>query len=288
MYNQVFDPTLYAVWIVFVFIIGAVIGSFLNVVIYRVPNEQSVVFPSSSCPKCNTPLKFYDNIPIISYLVLQGKCRFCKAGISFQYPLVEFLNASLYTLLFFHHDLLFSWSLLFDCIFVSAVLALIFIDYFHMILPNVITYPFFILALLIRIFVPNTFGVEFLAIYFLPAMPISLLSLLGAVLGALVGGGSLWLTGFIWEKARGVEAMGLGDVKMMLMLGAYLGAPLTVLNIFFGVFAGSIAGVLIMLLKGEKDLKMLLPFGVFLGIGFVFTLLFGVQTVNWYVNSFLR
>jgi leader peptidase (prepilin peptidase)/N-methyltransferase len=120
----------------------------------------------------------------------------------------------------------------------------------------------------------------------LSGMPIWAASLVGAVIGALLGGGSLWLTGWAWEKLRGVEAMGLGDVKMMFMVGAYLGWRLTILNLFLGVFSGSIIGIALMLRQGKRDMKMLLPFGIFLGIGAIAALLIGSQIVEWYAGQF--
>jgi leader peptidase (prepilin peptidase)/N-methyltransferase len=183
-------------------------------------------------------------------------------------------------------------ALPFDLIFVSALVALVFIDAEHMILPNAITYPGMVFALVARLAVPYLAG----APHFddLPGLmdgtfagwPVWAASLGGAFLGALVGGGSLWLMGWLWEKLRGVEAMGLGDVKMMFMVGAYFGWRLTVLTIFLGVFAGSIIGIALMVRQGKKDMQMLLPFGIFLGIGAIMALLVGPQIVEWYAGQF--
>jgi leader peptidase (prepilin peptidase)/N-methyltransferase len=263
-------------------IIGAIIGSFLNVVIHRVPREESVAFPASHCPSCDTAIRPYDNIPVISWAVLRGRCRACRAPISARYPAVELLTGTLFALTYMLHSGL-TLSLPFDLAFVAAIVALVFIDAEHMILPNVITYPGAALALLARVVVPNLYGVAALGGEHTPAW---LLSLGGAVLGALMGGGFLWLVGWLWERARGVEAMGLGDVKMMFMVGAYLGWRLTILTIFVGVLGGSIIGILLMARQRQRNMQMLLPFGVFLGLGAIAALLFGAPLVEWYAGQF--
>src|SRR5919106_2930360 len=271
-------------------IFGAIIGSFLNVVIHRVPLEESIVFPNSRCPSCGAAIAFYDNIPVLSYVALRGKCRGCKERISFRYPAVDLLTAALFVGVAWHDKL--SAALPFDLVFASALLALVFIDAEHMILPNVITYPGIVFAVVARIAIPYLTGaphfddVPSLSQGALADMPVWVVSLAGALIGALFGGGSLWLMGWTWEKLRGIEAMGLGDVKMMFMVGAYLGWRLTILNIFLGVLSGSIIGIVLMMRQGKRNMQMLLPFGVFLGIGAVFSLLFGSQIVDWYAGQF--
>ena len=266
-------------------IFGAVIGSFLNVVIHRVPREESVVFPNSRCPACGAAIKFYDNIPIFGYLALRGRCRNCRAPISARYPAVEALTAVLFGLTFARDGL--TLALIPDLVFVAAIIALVFIDAEHMILPNVITYPGLALALLARALLPNLYGLSFLSEGFLADWPAWVVSFCGALIGAIVGGGSLWLVGQLWEKLRGVEAMGLGDVKMMFMVGAYLGWPLTLLTIFVGVLLGSFAGVGLMAWRREPDMQMMLPFGIFLGLGSIVSLLAGMHIVNWYVSHYI-
>src|SRR5919106_822407 len=271
-------------------VFGAVIGSFLNVVIHRVPLEESIVFPNSRCPSCGAVIAFYDNIPVLSYVALGAKCRSCKEHISIRYPAVELLTAALFVAVAWHDRL--SVALPFDLVFVSALLALIFIDAEHMILPNVITYPGMVFAVVARLAIPYLTG----SLHFddLPSlsqgafagMPVWLTSLAGAAIGALIGGGSLWLMGWTWEKLRGIEAMGLGDVKMMFMVGAYLGWRLTILTIFVGVLSGSVIGIALMARKGQRNMQMLLPFGVFLGLGAVAALLFGAPLVEWYAGQF--
>lgn len=271
-------------------VFGAVIGSFLNVVIHRVPLEESIVFPNSRCASCGGAIAFYDNIPVLSWVMLRAKCRRCKERISIRYPAVELLTAALFVGVAWHTGL--SAALLFDLVFVSALVALLFIDAEHMILPNVITYPGIAFAVIARIAIPYLTGtphfddIPSLQHGALADMPIWVVSLAGALIGALIGGGSLWLMGWTWEKLRGIEAMGLGDVKMMFMVGAYLGWRLTILTIFVGVLTGSVIGIMLMARKGQRNMQMLLPFGVFLGLGAVAALLFGAPLVEWYAGQF--
>lgn len=275
----------FPVALAFVAALGAMIGSFLNVVIHRVPREESIVFPNSRCPSCSTAIRPYDNIPVVSYALLRGRCRACRAPISARYPAVELLVGALFALVFWRAGL--TLALPFDLTFTAALVALVFIDAEHMILPDVITLPGVVLALAARALVPNLQGMGFLSDGLLGGAPDWTVSLAGALLGALAGGGSLWLTGFLWERLRGVEAMGLGDVKMMFMVGAYLGWPLTVLTIFLAVITGSAAGLLLMLRRRERDMQMLLPFGIFLGLGALVSLLAGREIVGWYVGQFM-
>jgi leader peptidase (prepilin peptidase)/N-methyltransferase len=275
--------------IAFMAVLGAMIGSFLNVVIHRLPREQSIVLPKSACPACGAAIHFYDNIPILSFLILRGRCRSCRRPISPRYPAVEALCAALFALVTWRDGL--SFVLPFDIAFAAAMLALVFIDSEHMILPNAITYPGILFAAITRVAVPYLGGAShlddlpYLAFVF-PGVPIWGVSLIGAAIGALAGGGSLWLMGFIWRRLRGVEAMGMGDVKMMLMVGAFLGWRLAGLTIFVGVFSGSLAGIALMFRRGRRNLQMMLPFGIFLGIGAVVSLLVGTRIVEWYGSQF--
>ncbi len=284
------------VLVAFALIFGGLIGSFLNVVIYRLP--RGIFFQStfSRCPSCGDQIKFYDNIPVLSYLMLGGRCRHCRAPISSRYPTVEALTATLFALTAYIDLTRGAWfALPFDLLFVAAILALIFIDAELMILPNKITYPGFVVALIARLFVLNTYGVEFvirmtfgdLLIDGVPSQS-SLLtaSIVNSLLGALVGGGSLWLVGWLWKRLRGVDAMGLGDVKMMFMVGAYLGWTLTLVTMFIAFLTGAIGGALFMYRSGKRDLSMQLPFGIFLGIGAIISLLFGTDLLNWYLGQF--
>ena len=276
---------------IFIFVLGAAVGSFLNVVIHRVPNEQSIVFPNSACPQCGKAIKPYDNIPILSWLILRGKCRNCGNPISIRYPAVELLTALLFVLVF--------WQIGFNAflpvclIFVATVVALVFIDAENMILPDAINFPLLFFALLVRLIFPIFFGADYfsdLKISPLNQMtdyPLWLVSLIGAIFGGLVGGGSLWLVGEIWKRLRGVDAMGFGDVKMMFAVGALLGWRLTILSIFLGAFSGAVIGIILIARQKDKDLQMQIPFGIFLGIGSIIALLFGEPLVKWYLATFI-
>jgi len=279
----------------FVAILGAIIGSFLNVVIHRLPREESIVFPNSRCPNCSSLIGPLDNIPLLSYAILRGRCRKCRAPISWRYPAVELLTAIVYAGVFLIDVYTrggMTYTILFDLVFVSALIALIFIDAEHMLLPNAITYPGIAFAIVARLALPLLVGPyafdDLPSLFYGPlsGLPIWAVSLIGACLGALVGGGTLWVVGWLWERLRGVEAMGLGDVKMMFMVGAYVGWRLTILTIFLGVLSGSIIGVALMMRRGERDMKMLLPFGIFLGIGSMIALFTGTRIIMWYMSQF--
>lgn len=275
---------------IFIFILGSCIGSFLNVVIYRVPNELSLL-TGSACPNCKKGIRFYHNIPIFGWLMLGGKCSSCREPIAWRYPAVEFLTALVFVLTYWQIGL--TVMLPVALIFVSTMIALLFIDSEHMILPNVITYPLFVFSLVVRVVFPIVFvGHAFSDMSFSPinqiaGYPAWVVSLAGALFGALMGGGSLWLVGAIWKALRGVDAMGLGDVKMMLGVGALLGWRLTILTIFLGAFAGALIGIVLVLKEKDRNLQTQLPFGIFLGIGSIVAMLFGDRLIAWYLASFV-
>ncbi len=276
---------------IFAFVLGASIGSFLNVVIYRVPNELSIVLPNSACPNCKTPIKFYDNVPVLGWLMLGGKCRSCKEPIAWRYPAVELLTALVFCVVYWQIG--FTPYLGVALAFSAAMISLIFIDAEHMILPNVITYPMFVIALIVRVVFPIVFADNYFSdtriapIASLHGYPAWLVSLAGALFGALIGGGSLWLVGEIWKRLRGVDAMGLGDVKLLLGIGALFGWRLTILTIFLGAFTGAIAGVAVISRQKDKDMQTQIPFGIFLGIGSIVSMLFGDRMIAWYLERFL-
>lgn len=276
---------------IFVFVLGACIGSFLNVVIYRVPNEMSLM-TSSACPNCKASIKFYHNIPILGWLMLGGKCANCARTIAWRYPAVELLTALVFCLVYWQIGL--TPYLPVGLVFVAAMLALIFIDAEHMILPNVITYPMFVIALVVRVAYPLVFAdanyfsdTTYAPISSLSGWPPWAMSLAGALFGALIGGGSLWAVGAIWKLLRGVDAMGLGDVKLLFGIGALLGWRLTILTIFIGAFTGAIAGVALISRQKDKDLQTQIPFGIFLGIGSIVAMLFGDKMIAWYLGKFM-
>ncbi len=273
---------------IFVFITGSSIGSFLNVVIYRVPNEKSL-FPSSRCPNCDATIKPYHNVPILGWAFLGGKCANCRNAIAWRYPAVELLTALVFCLVYWQIG--FTAYLPATLAFTSAIIALVFIDAEHMILPNAITYPMFVIAMSVRLVFPLVFGYVFSdtlvsPINALNGWPAWVVSLAGALFGALVGGGSLWLVGAIWKALRGVDAMGLGDVKLLFGVGAFLGWRLTLLTIFLGAFTGALAGIVVVIRQKDRNLQAQIPFGIFLGIGSIVAMLFGEQIIQWYLGRF--
>lgn len=273
-----------------VFIFGLLIGSFLNVVIYRLPLGESIVFPGSHCPSCDAEIKWYDNIPVVSYaILLRGRCRRCRTHISAVYPAVELLVACLYLVLFIiHEDQIVSGSwlpLIADIAFVSLIVPLVFIDFRYKLLPNAITYPGLVLLLVLRAIAPDPWILAHTPkLLGLASAPVWAQTLFGSVLGAVVGGGSLWLVREAYYRLRHVEGMGLGDVKMMLMVGAFLGWQLTLLTIFLGSLLGSLVGVLLIVRGGS--MKMQIPFGVFLGPAAIILLFVGQQLIVWYVGMY--
>ncbi len=271
-------------WIA-IFLFGLLIGSFLNVVIYRLPREESIVLPNSHCPNCDVAIKFYDNIPVLSYAILRGRCRACRVRISPIYPAVELLVAILYLMVYLKDGR--SIALVGDILFVSLIVPLVFIDLEHQLLLDSLTYPGLVLMVIMRMLSPE------LVIGSLPAARFGLhsssqwvLSLLGSALGAAAGGGSLWLVREAYFRLRKVEGMGLGDVKMMLMVGAYLGWQLTVLTIFIASLLGALIGIVVMFARGGT-MKMKLPFGVFLGPAAVIALFGGQKFISWYLAMYI-
>ena len=243
---------------------GLVWGSFVNVLIHRFPQEESVVFPPSACPKCKKPIAPYDNIPVLSYLLLWGQCRHCKAPISIRYPLVELMVGAASLTAYLRHGFGVEYGVEFA--FVAAMLALVFIDYDHQILPNVITIPGTLIGLLLA--------------------PIrEPIAVTQALAGAALGAGLLYGVAEVYFRLRKVEGLGMGDVKMMAMVGAFVGWKGVLLTIFFGSLLGSVVGIALMATRG-KDLKTALPFGTFLGMAAVGTLFAGHSLIDGYFNLF--
>jgi len=271
---------------IFVFLFGLVIGSFLNVCIIRIPQRKSIVMPASACAKCGVPIRPYDNIPVLSWLLLGRKCRACKAKISGMYPLVELLAA----LLFFGCYMAFGLTAeaLKWAIFSALMIVLVFTDLRERILPDVVNYTGFALGLVLSFVTLPTDGT---ALWLANRMfdfppPAPVISFLDALLGAALGGGLLWLVSEAYFRLRGREGMGMGDVKMMLMAGAFLGAKRTLLTIFAGSLLGSILGLAFMAAR-RKDSNYELPFGTFLGMAALLVVFFGTPVVSWYQSLLL-
>jgi leader peptidase (prepilin peptidase)/N-methyltransferase len=245
-------------WGIFLTVAGAAIGSFLNVLIYRIPEGQSIIFPSSHCPKCTHSIRFYDNVPIISYLVLRGRCRDCQEKISLRYPFVEAITALLSMFLFWKFGL--SAKYIFSFIFTCALIVITFIDLDHQIIPDVITLPGIPVFFLIAIF--------FMGIPFMEAL-----------LGILIGGGCLFAIAFIYELITKREGMGGGDIKLLAMLGAFLGWKSLFFILFVSSLLGAVVGISVMIVRG-KDMKYAVPFGPFLSIAAVAYLFVGIDVMN--------
>ena len=266
---------------VFIFFFGLIIGSFLNVCIVRIPGAKSIVLPSSACPKCGAAIRPYDNIPIISYVLLAGKCRKCKSKISAMYPAVELLTGLLFLACFETYGLTaeaLKWA-----IFSAIIVVLVFTDLRERVLPDVVNYTGLGLGLLLSLFTrPSDGTAAWLAnrmFDFPPPAPV--VSLVDGLFGAAIGSSLLWLVSEAYFRLRGREGMGLGDVKMMLMAGAFLGAKRTLLTIFAGSVLGSVLGLLFILAR-RKDSEYELPFGTFLGLAAVLVVFFGTPVINWY------
>jgi leader peptidase (prepilin peptidase)/N-methyltransferase len=271
---------------IFVFLFGLVIGSFLNVCIVRIPEGKSIVMPASACTKCGAEIRAYDNIPVVSYLLLGGKCRQCKTPFSAMYPAVEVLTGLLFLGCYYAFGLTaeaLKWA-----VFSALMIVLVFTDLRERILPDVVNFTGLAMGLILSFFIKPTDGTALLISNHLFAFPppAPVLSFADAVFGAAVGSGLLWLVSEAYFRLRGREGMGLGDVKMMLMAGAFLGAKRTLLTIFAGSLLGSILGIGFILTR-RKDTDYELPFGTFLGMAALLVVFFGTPVVNWYQGMFL-
>ncbi len=265
----------------FAFLIGLVIGSFLNVCILRIPDRKSIVLPASACPKCGAPIRPYDNIPVLSYLLLGGKCRSCKTKISPLYPAVELLTGLIFLACFEVFGV--TTETLKWAVFSAILIVLVFTDLRERILPDVVNFTGLGLGLALSLFTKPADGIAlWLAkrIFDFPP-PAPVLSFVDAVLGAAFGSGLLWLVSEGYFRLRGREGMGLGDVKMMLMAGAFLGVKRTLLTILAGSVLGSVLGLAVIVLR-RKDANYELPFGTFLGMAALLVVFFGTPVVNWY------
>ncbi len=264
---------------------GLVVGSFLNVCIHRIPRKESVVFPGSHCPSCGTPIRPYDNVPVLSYLWLRGRCRFCKGTISPRYPFVEMLTSLAFYACSVAWD--FSPPTFVNSLFLAIILALVFIDFDHQILPNILTLPGIVIGILASPLQSEAFYRDPLshsaASALLSNSPEVVLPWVGATLGSLLGGGFLYIPAFLYKAIRKKQGLGMGDVKMMAMVGAFLGWRMAFLTVFAGSVLGSIVGVSLVLFRGES-LQTKLAFGTFLGSGAVLALFFGVSILRWYTT----
>lgn len=252
----------FAVQVLTAAVFGSIVGSFLNVCIYRLPVGRSVVWPASACPHCERPLSWYENIPIASFLALRARCRTCHASISWRYPLVEALTAAMFGYLY--------WSLgpsvllASRLIFGSALIVLFAIDLEHHLLPNVITLPGIVIGFAFSIF----------------AEPGWLSSLIGVV----VGGGVLFGIAEAYYRLRHEDGLGMGDVKMLAMIGAFVGWQLMLVTLVLASVAGSIIGIALIATR-RGDMKYALPFGTFLALGAGAAISIGPSLLRWYIGQ---
>ncbi len=259
---------------IIVFIFGLITGSFLNVCIYRIPRNISIIWPASRCPSCNVPIKFYDNIPIISYVFLGGKCRYCKNSISFRYPMIEFLNGLFYVITINRFGI--EWHSIFYFVLCSSLIVITFIDFDFQIIPDRITLPGIIIGLIAgSLFLPDPFS------------RFSNLGWKSSIIGSFTGFALYSLIAFTGSKIFKKEAMGGGDIKMMAMVGAVIGWKGIILTTFLGSLSGSIAGIFSMIIRGREK-GSIIPFGPFLAFGSIISLCYGQEILLWYLGELLR
>jgi leader peptidase (prepilin peptidase)/N-methyltransferase len=248
---------------VLIFIFGACIGSFLNVCIYRIPDSRSIIRPRSTCPNCKSIIKFYDNIPILSYFWLLGKCRRCDAKISLRYPVIEFLTGLLACACFIQFNLSIE-AVVYFC-FMAALLVISFIDIDHQIVPDCISLPAIPIGLVSSFILPSIHFSE-------------------SVIGMFVGGGILYSIAWSYQLITGKEGMGGGDIKLLAMIGAFIGWKGVLVVIFIASATGALAGIFLMLIA-RKNLKYAVPFGPFLSLGAIVYVFRGSELIQWYYAS---
>jgi leader peptidase (prepilin peptidase)/N-methyltransferase len=294
-----------------IFLFGLAFGSFLNVCIYRLPLGLSVVTPRSGCPQCKQPIAFYDNIPVLSWLILGGRCRHCKSRISPRYWMIELLTGLLFLACYWYFGL--TLSTLKYCTLAFLLLGLIFTDAETKLLPDKLTLPGLALGVIFSLLVPvNDLASQLLPgvvnLPFSGSISLRILSLLDSLLGAALGASFIYGAGAIYLRWRGTEGMGFGDVKLMAMVGAFLGMKLTIFTIFTASMAGSFFGVTTVLVvwvkRTHRFMKRLanaqaarqrgwqsaqvvyrhyqMPFGVFLGSMAMIAFFFGNRFLHWY------
>ena len=245
-----------------IFIAGAIFGSFLNVLIYRLPRGQSVVSPPSSCPHCGGRIRPWENVPILSYLALRGRCAHCGARIPLRYPLVELLAGVIPVVLYARHgfgpEFALFWPL--SC----ALIVMSFIDLDLRIIPDRMTLPGIVVGLVAA-----------------PLMGVTTIT--GSLLGAVAGGGALYLIALLGDAAFGKESMGGGDIKLAAMLGAFLGWQAVLLLLFVAFLTGAVAGIILVAVRG-KDCDRAIPFGPFIAFGAVLAVTWGDTLLSWYAT----
>ena len=245
-------------------LIGLALGSFMNVCIYRIPHRQSIINPPSTCPNCGKKIKFYDNIPLVSYFLLMGRCRHCRHVIPWHYPAVEALTGLLSFSLFIRYGLSYQYFLF--LLFIAALVTIAFIDLHHRIIPDVLSLPGIIVG----------WATSFI---------LGHISWLDSLIGIIGGGGSLFLVAFVYVSLTGKEGMGGGDIKLLAMIGAWMGWRPLPLVVLISSLTGAVIGVAFLLLAG-KGLRAKIPFGPFLSLGALLYFFFGPELTHWYFGLF--
>ena len=249
--------------IVIVFLFGLCVGSFLNVCIHRIPESKSIVYPGSMCPSCGERIRFYDNIPLMSFLLLRGRCRNCRTPISLRYPLVELLSAAMAVWVAAAYGLTPAAAVTYG--FIAVLIVITFIDIDHRIIPDVLSLP----------------GI---AVFFLAARLLPSVTWVDSLIGILAGGGSLFLVAWLYHLITRKEGMGGGDIKLLAMIGAMIGWKGVLFTIFASSAAGTAVGLIVMLIT-RQNMKLAVPFGPFLALGAVVYLFFGPQVIQWYLQT---
>ena len=268
---------------VFGFLFGASFGSFFNVIIYRLPREESIVTPGSHCMKCNEPIRWFDNIPLLSYIILGGKCRHCKEPYSIRYFFVELLTGALFALVVNKYFYLMSAGMYYTMLamiilhfyFVGGFVVLTFIDIDHKIIPNEITFSGVPIGLLASLAFPQL----------MMGQESHLMGLLHSFIGAVVGGGFLYVVGAVGKKIMQKEVMGFGDVKLLALIGAFIGWKLTLLTIILSSFAGTLIGVMLIVTQKAKWQSQI-PFGPYIVLGALISFFVGNNILQWYLGFF--
>ncbi|MBE3089203.1 MAG: prepilin peptidase [Actinobacteria bacterium] len=248
--------------IVILSLLGLIVGSFSNVCIYRIPRNESIIFPASHCPKCRNTIKPIDNIPLLSYILLKGRCRHCKSKISIQYPIVEFITGLIYLIIYLIYGL--SIQTLIYIILSSALIIIAFIDLNQQIIPDVISLPGIAIGFILSFFVPY-------------------IAFINSALGVVVGGGVILIIGLGGSVIFKKEAMGGGDIKLAAMIGAFLGWRYIIISLFLGFFLGALIGIILIMTKIKKR-EDVIPFGPFIILGSFITLIWGEKIISWYLR----
>jgi leader peptidase (prepilin peptidase)/N-methyltransferase len=273
-----------------IFILGLLFGSFANVCIWRIPRKEEIVFTPSHCPKCLGGIKWYDNVPVLSYLLLGRKCRSCKAEISWRYPVIELMSGLLFLGVYLRFGP--EWRLVGYIPFVWAMLVISAIDIEHYIIPDVISLSGLALGLLFAL--GATFGLPLDLSVFGSGDILSRWPLLDSAIGVIMGGGFLWLAAWVGEKVFRQEAMGGGDIKLAAMIGAFFGWKAILVGFFMAFLSGSIAGIVLIIIGKAKNNeapdgvrpRAMVPFGPFLALGGIISLFWGKELLNLYLSLF--